>query len=125
MLRAKRISGRGWIGGAHRFWESTRATWWKGSLLLLATLSLASPAMPALSEAGSPAETASLEPLGQMREGLPLRVLMLMSNMYGANYFMVCDAMELLGWDLTTVGVAPTVYPCATRPRMLPCSRAT
>jgi putative intracellular protease/amidase len=47
-------------------------------------------------------------------EGDPgaVRVLILVSDRYGANYNLIRDVMELYGWDLTTVGVTATVSPC-------------
>ncbi len=41
-----------------------------------------------------------------------VRVLILVCDSYGANYNLIRDVMELYGWDLTTVGVTPTVTPC-------------
>jgi len=36
----------------------------------------------------------------------------MVGNSYGANHNLIRDVMELYGWDLTTVGVTPTVTPC-------------
>jgi putative intracellular protease/amidase len=41
-----------------------------------------------------------------------VKVLIMVANSYGANYNLIRDEMELCGWDLTTVGVTPTVPAC-------------
>ena len=51
------------------------------------------------------AETANGDP-GEVR------ALLMVCNGYGANYNLIRDVMELYGWDITTVGVTPTVTAC-------------
>jgi hypothetical protein len=53
----------------------------------------------------SPAEASNGDP-GEVK------VLILVAENYGANYNLIRDVMELYGWDLTTVGVTPTVSQC-------------
>jgi hypothetical protein len=55
--------------------------------------------------APSPAEASNGDP-GEVK------VLILVAENYGANYNLIRDVMELYGWDLTTVGVTPTVSQC-------------
>jgi putative intracellular protease/amidase len=41
-----------------------------------------------------------------------VKILIMVCNSYGANYNLIRDVMELNGWDITTVGVTPTVPAC-------------
>ena len=41
-----------------------------------------------------------------------VRALLMVCSYYGANYNLIRDVMELYGWDITTVGVTPTVGQC-------------
>jgi putative intracellular protease/amidase len=41
-----------------------------------------------------------------------VKALLMMCDRYGANYNLIRDVMELYGWDITTVGVTPTVTVC-------------
>ena len=71
-------------------------------ILLVAVLALAQTGSPG----AAPAVAASNGGTGAVRE------LIMVGNSYGANYNLIRDVMELYGWDLTTVGVTPTVTPC-------------
>lgn len=55
-----------------------------------------------------------IEPLPALAAGNPgeVRALLMVCNRYGANYNLIRDVMELYGWDITTVGVTPTVSTC-------------
>jgi putative intracellular protease/amidase len=44
--------------------------------------------------------------------GAPVKVLLLVSNLHGSYFSYVLDQMETYGWDVTVVGVTPTVTPC-------------
>ncbi len=41
-----------------------------------------------------------------------VKALLLLCNSYGANYNLIRDVMEQYGWDITTIGVTPTVTKC-------------
>jgi len=71
-------------------------------ILLVAVLALTQTGSPG----AAPAIAASNGGTGAVR------VLIMVGNSYGANYNLIRDVMELYGWDLTTVGVTPTVTPC-------------
>jgi len=45
-------------------------------------------------------------------EAQPIRLLILMPDHYGANYFLDRDDFENFGWTVTTAGVTSTVTPC-------------
>ena len=49
---------------------------------------------------------------GGARSG-EVNVLLLLCNNLGSNTNLISDVMELYGWQLTTVGVTPSVTPCA------------
>jgi putative intracellular protease/amidase len=55
-----------------------------------------------------------LEPGPALGAGNPgeVRALLMVCDYYGANYNLIRDGMELYGWDITTVGVTPTVSQC-------------
>jgi putative intracellular protease/amidase len=55
-----------------------------------------------------------LEPVPALGAGNPgeVRVLLMVCDYYGANYNLIRDVMELYGWDITTIGVTPTVSQC-------------
>jgi putative intracellular protease/amidase len=55
-----------------------------------------------------------LEPVPALGAGNPgeVRVLLMVCDYYGANYNLIRDVMELYGWDITTIGVTPTVRQC-------------
>lgn len=65
-----------------------------------------------LAAPGPPARI--LEPAPALGSGNPgeVRALLMVCDHYGANYNLIRDVMELYGWDITTVGVTPTVSPC-------------
>jgi putative intracellular protease/amidase len=41
-----------------------------------------------------------------------IKVLLIISNNYGANYYLKYDDFEQFGWEVTTAGVTRTVNPC-------------
>ncbi|MCP4580127.1 MAG: DJ-1/PfpI family protein [candidate division Zixibacteria bacterium] len=41
-----------------------------------------------------------------------VKILLLMSNNYGANHYLDRDNFEEFGWDVTTAGLSQTVSPC-------------
>lgn len=45
-------------------------------------------------------------------EAQTVRLLLLMPDKYGANYFLDRDDFENFGWEVTTAGVNATVTPC-------------
>jgi putative intracellular protease/amidase len=79
------------------------------SSLCLILILLVSAFAPAGKGSFSPAPAVAAPSEGGHGE---VRVLLMVCNNYGANYNLVRDVMELYGWDLTTVGVTPTVTPC-------------
>jgi len=56
--------------------------------------------------------TASASPESDARNPGEVNALVLVCEFYGGNYHFFLDAMEHLGWDVTTVGVTPTVSRC-------------
>lgn len=73
-------------------------------LLLLAVLLAVRPvALPVVADPGPKIQAASDE----------VKVLILISNLHGAYFSYLRDQMELYGWDLTFVGVTPSVGPCS------------
>jgi hypothetical protein len=45
-------------------------------------------------------------------EGGETKILLLVTQQYGANYHLIRDILERYGWDITVTGVAPVVAPC-------------
>lgn len=41
-----------------------------------------------------------------------IHALLLMCHQYGANYNLIRDVMEEYGWNVTTIGLSPTVVTC-------------
>ena len=50
--------------------------------------------------------------LPYLEAGAPVKVLLLVSNRHGSYFSYVLDQMETYGWDVTVVGVTPTITPC-------------
>lgn len=61
---------------------------------------------------------------GQKNTG-NIKVLALVPNYYGANYYLVMDNFERFGWDVTTAGVRTLLQPCASYAGPLGCPPIT
>jgi len=58
-------------------------------------------------------------------EAQPTKVLILMPDKYGANYYLNRDDMENFGWEIKTAGVSSTVNPCQDYAGPLGCPAVT
>ena len=54
-----------------------------------------------------------------------LKILILLSQYYGANYYFLHDNAEKYGWDMTLTAVTPTVGPCTSYASGLGCPTIT
>ncbi len=50
----------------------------------------------------------------------PLNMLLLVSNQYGAGFYLTCDEFEKNGWEVTIAGTADTLKPCGFLHRCAP-----